>query len=51
VVRTVACGSATIACVPAAQLTGGTYTFTVDGTDLNGNAFTLTGPVLTLGGR
>lgn len=51
VVRTVACGSPTIACVPEAQLAGGTYTYTVNGTDLNGNAFTFTGPVLTLLGR
>lgn len=51
VVRTVACGSPTIACVPEAQLAGGTYTYTVSGTDFNGNAFTFTGPVLTLLGR
>lgn len=51
VVRTVACGSATISCVPAAELAGGTYSYTVNGTDLNGNAFTFTGPVLTLLGR
>jgi hypothetical protein len=51
VVRTLACGTPTIACVPADELAGGTYTYTVSGTDFNGNAFTFTGPVLTLLGR
>jgi hypothetical protein len=51
VVRTLACGTPTIACVPDDELAGGTYTYTVSGTDFNGNAFTFTGPVLTLLGR
>jgi hypothetical protein len=51
VVRIVACGTATVSCVPPEELAGGTYTYTVTGTDFNGNAFTFTGPVLTLLGR
>jgi hypothetical protein len=50
-VRNIACGSPTISCVPPEQLAGGTYTFSVTGTDFNGNPFTFTGPVLTLLGR
>jgi hypothetical protein len=51
VVRTVACGAPTISCVPVSQLSGGTYSYTLSGTDANGAGFNFTGPVLTLRGR
>jgi len=51
VVRTVACGTATTSCAPPDELAGGTYTYTVTGTDANGNAFSFTGGTLTLNGR
>ena len=48
VVRNFACGTGGTACATANQLAGGTYTYTLSGSDSNLNAFTLTGPVLTL---
>ncbi len=48
VVRSVQCGSATISCIPVSDQAGGTYTFRVDGQDLNGVTFTFVGPTLTL---
>jgi hypothetical protein len=50
-VRMLACGTATTSCVPADELAGGTYTYRIDGTDTNGNAFTFVGPSLVLQGR
>jgi hypothetical protein len=50
-VRTLACGTATISCLPLSDQAGGTYTFSVDGTDLNGNPFSFVGPTLTLSGK
>jgi hypothetical protein len=46
--RNFACGTGGTACATPAELAGGTYTYTVAGTDQNLNTFTLTGPVLTL---
>lgn len=51
IVRNLACGSSGTACATAAELAGGTYTYTVTGTDTNGAAFSFTGPVLTLLGQ
>jgi hypothetical protein len=48
VVRTLACQAATVSCVPADELGGGTYTYAVSGTDINGNNFAFTGPTLVL---
>jgi len=51
VIRTLACEAATVSCVPADELAGGTYTYFVGGTDINGNNFSFTGPTLVLLGR
>jgi hypothetical protein len=48
ITRNFACGTGGTACATPAQLAGGTYTYTITGTDLNGNAFTFNGPVLVL---
>jgi hypothetical protein len=51
ITRNFACGTSGIACATPAELSGGTYTYTITGTDTNGNAFSFNGPVLTLSGR
>jgi hypothetical protein len=51
ITRNLSCGSSGIACATPAELAGGTYTYTITGTDNNGNAFSFNGPVLTLSGQ
>jgi len=51
ITRNLACGTGGTACVTPAELAGGTYTYSLTGTDSNGNAFSFTGPVLTLLGQ
>jgi hypothetical protein len=51
ITRNLACGTSGTACATPAELSGGTYTYTITGTDTNGNAFSFNGPVLTLSGR
>jgi len=51
ITRNLSCGTSGIACATPAELAGGTYTYTITGTDTNGNAFSFTGPLLTLSGR
>lgn len=51
ITRNFACGTGGTACATPAELAGGTYTYTLTGTDSNGNAFSFTGPVLTLLGQ
>jgi hypothetical protein len=51
ITRNFACGTSGIACATPAELAGGTYTYTITGTDTNGIAFSFTGPVLTLSGQ
>jgi hypothetical protein len=51
ITRNIACGPSGIACATPAELAGGTYAYTITGTDSNGNAFSFNGPVLTLSGR
>jgi hypothetical protein len=48
VVRNLTCPTAGASCLTADQQNGGTYTFTIVGTDANGVAFNFTGPVLPL---
>jgi hypothetical protein len=48
ITRNFACGTGGTACATAAQLAGGTYSYTITGTDSNLNGFTMTGPVLIL---
>ena len=48
VIRNFACGTGGTSCATSDELAGGTYTYTLSGTDQNLNTFTLTGPVLTL---
>jgi hypothetical protein len=51
ITRNLACGSSGIACATPAELAGGTYTYTITGTDTNGAAFSFNGPVLKLSGQ
>jgi hypothetical protein len=51
IVRNFACGTGGTACATPDELAGGTYTYTLSGTDTNGNLFAFTGPVLTLTGQ
>lgn len=51
VVRNLNCGSSGAGCATAAELAGGTYTYTITGTDINNTPFNFTGPVLTLSGQ
>ena len=51
VVRNLACGSGGSSCATPAELAGGTYTYSITGTDQFGNAFSFTGPTLTLSGQ
>jgi hypothetical protein len=51
ITRNFACGTGGTACATPAELSGGTYTYTITGTDSNGNAFSFSGPVLTLSGH
>lgn len=51
IVRNLACGSGGTSCATAAELAGGTYSYTITGTDTNNNPFTFTGPVLPLLGQ
>jgi hypothetical protein len=51
ITRNLACGTSGIACATPAELGGGTYAYTITGTDTNGNAFSFNGPVLRLSGR
>jgi hypothetical protein len=51
ITRNLSCGTSGIACATPAELAGGTYTYTIAGTDTNGNPFSFNGPVLTLSGQ
>lgn len=51
ITRNLACGTGGSACATPAELAGGTYGYTITGTDQNGNAFSFTGPTLTLQGQ
>jgi len=51
ITRNLSCGSSGVACATPAELAGGTYVYTITGTDTNGNAFSFNGPVLKLSGQ
>jgi hypothetical protein len=51
ILRTTACGSPTTSCIPASEMSGGTYTYSVTGADVNGKPFSITGPTLVLLGK